>query len=451
MSACLRVQNPSMAPSPTPIVIDRTRPAFSAAVPAGEDDGYAGRPPAWGSPEAEAALAQWLVEFALASDDEAKLLEGFADRLDGSCVRVFRVSTGAEALHPTFDARGVCWRRGLGIEREEILHDRQEVDDEEWLKSPFRELADSDAETMRRRVGDSYVVGEFGLLDRLVQQQGMTDYIALAVGYGAGSTLGSIPGILISYQTDQPGGFSDSDVRLLRRMTAPFALAYKSIASVHTGRSLLATYLGSDPAKRVLNGAVVRGRAEPVEAVIWYSDLQGFTKIADFAPQEQLLPLLNAYADCIVSTLSQQRAEVLKFMGDGILAMFPIEDGVYARALDAADEVLEKVAALGREREAIGLPWTSIHLALHVGEVLYGNVGSRERLDFTVVGSAVNETARIEAMCRSLDQDLLVSSAFARALGPTDVRLVSVGRYALRGVRRPEELFTIDVDARRRR
>ncbi len=437
------------APPPLPVATDRTRPSFSATVPGDESGSCAGRSPAWGSPEAEAALAQWLVEFALGSDDEAKLLEGFADRLDQTCVPVFRVSTGAEALHPTFDARGVRWRRGMGIEREEILHDRQEVDDdEEWLKSPFRELVDSNAETMRRRVGDSYVVGEFGLLDRLVQQQGMTDYFALAVAYGAGSTLGSIPGLLISYQTDQPGGFLDADLSLLRRTTAPFALAYKSIASVHTGRSLLATYLGLDPSKRVLNGAVVRGRAEPVEAVIWYSDLQGFTRIADFAPQEQLLPLLNDYADCIVSTLIQQRGEVLKFMGDGILAMFPIEDGVYARALDAAEEVLKKVAALGREREAIGLPWTSIHLALHVGEVLYGNVGSRERLDFTVVGSAVNETARIEAMCRSLDQDLLASSAFAKALGPANGRLVSVGRYALRGVRRPEELFTIDVDAR---
>jgi hypothetical protein len=141
---------PLMAPPPLPAAIDRTRPAFSAAVPGDESGSSARHPPAWGSPEAEAALAQWLVEFALGSDDEAKLLEGFAEQLDQSCVPVFRVSTGAEALHPTFDARGVRWRRGLGIEREEILHDRQDVDDEEWLKSPFRELADSNAEIMRR-------------------------------------------------------------------------------------------------------------------------------------------------------------------------------------------------------------------------------------------------------------------------------------------------------------
>jgi adenylate cyclase len=224
------------APPPLPVVIKHTRPAFSAAAPADESGGCAVRPPAWGSPAAEAALAQWLVEFALGSDDEAKLLEGFADRLDQSCVLVFRVSTGAEALHPTFDARGVRWLRGLGIEREEILHDRQEADDdEEWLKSPFRELVDSNAETLRRRVGESYVVGEFGLLDRLVQQQGMTDYFALAVSYGAGSTLGSIPGLLISYQTDQAGGFSDADISLLRRTTAPFALAYNQLPAFIRG------------------------------------------------------------------------------------------------------------------------------------------------------------------------------------------------------------------------
>ena len=139
---------------------------------------------------------------------------------------------------------------------------------------------------------------------------------------------------------------------------------------------------------------------------------------------------------------------MLKFVGDGILAMFPLgENSPCGRALDAAETGLHHVDELNDRRRVEGLPWTEIHLALHVGEVLYGNIGSRERLDFTVVGPAVNEVARIEAMCRSLDQRVVISSAFAEAAGETRRRLVSLGRYALRGVRRPEELFTVDPGA----
>jgi adenylate cyclase len=139
---------------------------------------------------------------------------------------------------------------------------------------------------------------------------------------------------------------------------------------------------------------------------------------------------------------------VLKFIGDGILAMFPLgEAHPCDRALDAAEAALRHVDELNDRRRVEGLPWTDIHLALHVGEVLYGNIGSRDRLDFTVVGPAVNEVARIEAMCRSLEQRVVTSAAFVAAAGDARARLVSLGRYALRGVRRPEELFTVDPGA----
>ena len=286
------------------------------------------------------------------------------------------------------------------------------------------------------------------LVDRFVRDDGMTDYLAISVGYGPGSTLGVIPGLMISYQTDRRDGFDDAEAGLLRRLTRPFALAYKGIAGVHTGRSLLETYLGADPARRVLDGAIVRGKAEPVEAVLWYSDLQGFTRIADTAPRDQVLELLNRYADCLVSTIGAHGGEVLKFIGDGIHAMFPLgENHPCGRALDAAEAALRNIDELNGRRRGEGLPWTDVHLALHVGEVLYGNIGSRERLDFTVVGPAVNEVARIEAMCRSLDQRVVTSAAFATTAGDSRARLVSLGRYALRGVRRPEELFTIDPGA----
>jgi adenylate cyclase len=180
--------------------------------------------------------------------------------------------------------------------------------------------------------------------------------------------------------------------------------------------------------------------------VLWFSDLQGFTRITDTAPPKQIIPLLNDYADAIVSALRDQGGEVLKFMGDGVLAIFDAAAAADAcrQALDAAHDALRRVAALNRRRATDGLPVTRFYLGLHVGDVFYGNVGSFDRLDFTVVGPAVNETSRIAAMCRSLDQDVLLSSAFAVAAGPSRQRLVSVGRYALRGVARPQELYTLD-------
>jgi adenylate cyclase len=398
--------------------------------------------------EEEAGIAGWLVDFALESDDEAGLLGGFCDRLVAAGVPLLRVATGVEAFHPTLDARGTRWSRGNGVRREDYTREEAEANEEEWQQSPFFVLAETDATELRRRLGDNYKQGEFGLLDRFVRDHGMTDYLALSVSYGPGSTLGVVPGLVISYQTDRRGGFEDAELDLLRRLTRPFALAYKGIAGVRTGRSLLETYLGADPARRVLDGAIVRGKAEPVEAVLWYSDLQGFTRIADTAPRDQVLELLNRYADCLVSTIAPHGGEVLKFIGDGILAMFPLgEDHPCAKALDAAEAALRNIDELNGRRRVEGLPWTDFHLALHVGEVLYGNIGSRERLDFTVVGPAVNEVARIEAMCRSLEQRVVISSAFAAAAGDARFRLVSLGRYALRGVRRPEELFTIDPGA----
>jgi adenylate cyclase len=396
----------------------------------------------------EAGIASWLIDFALESDDETGLLGGFCDRLVAAGVPLLRVATGSDAFHPTLDARGTRWSRGSGVRQEDYTREEAEANEEEWRQSPFFRVVETGATELRRRLGDNYEQGEFALLDRFVRDHGMTDYLALSVSYGPGSTLGVVPGLVISYQTDRRGGFEDVELDLLRRLTRPFALAYKGIASVHTGRSLLTTYLGADPARRVLDGAIVRGKAEPVEAVLWYSDLQGFTRIADTAPRDQVLELLNRYADCLVSTIAAHRGEVLKFIGDGILAMFPLgEDHPCAHAIDAAEAALVHIKELNERRRGEGLPCADIHLALHVGEVLYGNIGSRERLDFTVVGPAVNEVARIEAMCRSLDQRVITSSAFAAAAGDARARLVSLGRYALRGVRRPEELFTIDPGA----
>ncbi|MCD6031607.1 MAG: hypothetical protein K0S78_3781 [Thermomicrobiales bacterium] len=199
----------------------------------------------------------------------------------------------------------------------------------------------------------------------------------------------------------------------------------------------------------MIAGSIDRGRPVSVPAVLWYSDLQGFTKIADAVDGPVLLALLNDYAEAVVGAILQHEGEVLKFMGDGIFAMFAQDGGTETlcrRALEAAVSLRDAIEALSERRSQAGLPTCGFYLALHYGEVLYGNIGSPARLDFTIVGPAVNETARIEAMCRSIDQWLVVSSAFAEAAGPARDRLISLERYALRGVRRPQELFTLDSE-----
>src|SRR5271167_2281126 len=203
-------------------------------------------------------------------------------------------------------------------------------------------------------------------------------------------------------------------------------------------RTLMETYLGRDAGQRVLSGRIVRGIAEQIDAVVWFSDLQGFTRITDTAP-EQVIPLLNGYSDVIVSAIHEHGGDVLKLIGDGTLAIFAAEDRMHAcsAALSAAITGRRGVAELKKRRAAQEKPVTDMYLGLHVGEVFYGNVGSRERLDFTVLGPAVNEASRIAAMCRSVDQPILLSAAFAD-VGDMKRRLLSVGRYALRGVSRPQ-------------
>ncbi|HEX6011159.1 MAG TPA: adenylate/guanylate cyclase domain-containing protein, partial [Geminicoccaceae bacterium] len=250
-----------------------------------------------------------------------------------------------------------------------------------------------------------------------------------------------------SWSTDAPSGFADGQVGALTRLVPALALAVKCASLARIAGTLVETYLGRDAGRRVLSGRIARGVAERIEAVLWFSALRGYTRITDEAPPEQVIPLLNDYAEAVIAAVHEAGGDVLKLIGDGTLAIFQADDPARAcrSALAAEARMRERVAALNARRAAAGLPVTGVYLGLHVGEVFYGNVGSQERLDFTVVGPAVNEVARIAAMCRSAERDVLLSAAFAAAAREGDrARLVSVGRYALRGVGRAQELFTLE-------
>jgi adenylate cyclase len=250
-----------------------------------------------------------------------------------------------------------------------------------------------------------------------------------------------------SWSTSKPEGFSADHIALLKGLVPSLALALKTTSLAEIAHTLVATYLGHDAGQRVMEGSIARGVADRIEAALWFSDLRGYTRLAETISPDEVIPLLNDYAEAIISAIYAEGGDVLKLIGDGTLAIFAGKDTEAScrSALAAAVRARQKIHELNASRTSEGLATTQMYLGLHRGEVFFGNIGSRERLDFTVVGPAVNETSRIAGMCRSVDQPMLVSSSFAEALGSNRRRLVSVGRYALRGVGRPQELFTLEA------
>jgi adenylate cyclase len=392
-------------------------------------------------------IGAWATEAGLAGRAEPQLLDEFCQRLVHSGLPLVRAVAIVDTLHPIYKGRVFRWWRGQPEKSALIEFGRaSEADEaaEHWRQSPFHHLEQTGGSALRRNLarGDP---AEFPMVQEL-RDKGHTDYLALVQRFDAEDVLGSMECMYSSWSTDSPEGFADGHVDALMRLVPLLALAIKCRSLARISATLVETYLGRDAGRLVLGGRIERGVAERIGAVLWYSDLRGFTRISDRAPPDQIIPLLNDYADAVIASVHEAGGDVLKLVGDGTLAIFKADDAAHACrcALTAETLARERIATLNRRRENAGLPVTEAYLGLHVGEVFYGNIGSVDRLDFTVVGPAVNEVARIAAMCRSADRDVLLSSAFAAAMLPDDrARLVSVGRYALRGVGLPQELYTL--------
>jgi adenylate cyclase len=393
-------------------------------------------------------IAAWTTEAGLSGLAEGYLLRGFCERALAAGIPLARATFGIDTLHPELDARIFYWRRNAErpISTDYVPADRANARDL-WLGSPFYRLLQSGERLLRLRPAET-PRGEFPFIDEC-REEGITDYVALVDRFGSNGSIGEMDCTFSSFASDHPRGFADGDLDALGFLVPGLGLAMKSIAVMRISETLVETYLGRDAGRRVLSGRIRRGVADRIEAALWFSDLRDFTRIAEAAPAEQLIPFLNDYADAIITAIDGVGGDVLKLLGDGILAVFTQGDAA-ARcggALAAEKEARRRVAALNGWRAAAGLRVTDFYLGLHVGEVFYGNIGSIARLDFTVVGVAVNEVSRIAALCRSVDQPVLASSAFAERSGDARSELVSVGRYALRGLQKPQELFTLEPRA----
>ncbi|HXQ42028.1 MAG TPA: adenylate/guanylate cyclase domain-containing protein [Candidatus Udaeobacter sp.] len=391
-------------------------------------------------------LSAWITETGLAGQPETGMMGEFCARAAAAGLPIADGIVVVDTLHPLYEGHAIRWRRDgeERVVRIEYGRTNEGPAAESYRRSPYYHLLQSGEPMLRRRLtleGDS----EFELL-ATARRGGMTDYVAFLARFAAEGVIGDMDCIYSSWCTDRPEGFAEADVAALGRLFPYLAIAMKCAALGRVARALAETYLGRDAGRLVLGGRIARGVAEKIDAVLWFSDLSGYTKITDTAAPDQIIPMLNDYAEAIVSAVQAEGGDVLKLIGDGVLAIFRADARPRAclSAIEAAAAARQAIVELNQRRDADSLPTTHMYLGLHVGKVFFGNIGSKDRLDFTVVGPAVNEVSRIAAMCRSVDQPLLVSAGFAAALGEAGPQLVSVGRYALRGVGLPQELFTLD-------
>jgi len=396
-------------------------------------------------------ISDWIIESGLRGRPETDIIDGVCQRLNDAGTKVMRVQVGQRVLHPVYAAVGFRWERGKGAEKNDWSREDDTGGDDSIARSPFGKLFDEQLENWRFKIEGANEELPYPILEEL-REQGATDYSVYATGFSTETIRDAAiykhsEGMVSSWTVDQPGGYTDEQLEQLKRIVRTLGLAIKSERNYGMARTLLEVYLGKDAGRRVLSGDIERGMVRSISAVLWYCDLQGFTKIADTTPPDELIKLLNDYFENMVEPIHAAGGQVLKFMGDGLMAIFELDNSdnadVCRLALDTVEETRRRIAVVNDERLAAGRPVTDFYVAMHLGDVQYGNIGSKDRLDFTVIGPAVNEVSRIEAMCRPLDQEVIVSSAFSKAAEKCQDRLVSLGRYALRGVRRPEELFTL--------
>jgi len=390
-------------------------------------------------------LSAWITKAGLAGRSEIEMLDGYCERLRAAGLPVAGGTVVIDTLHPLYEGHAIRWFRDQPeTKRTEYGRTNRGEASETYRRSIYYRLLMGSETHLRCRLTPEAVV-EYSNLESSLKA-GMTDYLGIMNKFAAEGTVGDMDCVYSGWETDRPEGFSEAEVLALRRLSPFLAMAMKCASLARIAQALVETYLGREAGRQVLSGRIERGIADRIEAVLWFSDLRGFTRITDSAEPAHIIPLLNDYAEAIVSAIQAEGGDVLKLIGDGVLAMFPAEERgkACAAAIAAATGARDRVAALNERRRAETLPVTEMYLGLHIGEVFFGNVGSPNRLDFTVVGPAVNEASRIAAMCRAVDQPLLLSAAFAAALGNAGPPLASVGRYALRGLRHSQELFTLD-------
>jgi adenylate cyclase len=381
-------------------------------------------------------LIQWLLTEGPRQPDYRAVLSQLRDRLVAAGVQLGRCGGSIPILHPEWIATRYDWREGQrGFREEYVLHGTDRTD--MFRNSPVEALRNG-APLIRRRLAGPDAALDFPMMTELAEQ-GFTDYLALPMHQSDGR-MG-----LFTVCTKAEIGFSDAEIDVLRAILPALSVVAELHSMRNVTRSLLDTYIGHGAGERILTGQVRRGHGETVRTVLWYTDLRGFTAMSDRLPRDALIHALNDYFETLAGPVQSLGGEVVKFIGDAMLAIFRIEEGGDARqacetALTAAEVGMQRMRSRNRRRAGEDMAELRYGLALHVGDVMFGNVGAERRLDFTVTGAAVNLVARLEKLTADLDLTFVASADFA-ALCPRPLRLL--GRHALKGLAEPQEVFTL--------
>jgi adenylate cyclase len=385
------------------------------------------------------ATADWLMSQALGDTSMEGLVEGCCARLWAAGVPLFRVMIGYRTLHPLFTGVSHIWRRDAPLVTER--HDQRQPDGAAAFdRGPHGWMLRTGVSYLRRRLSGPDALLDFPLLPEL-RDEGATDYLGFIgpfVDQGA-------DGILGSWTTDREAGFSDDDIGTLLRIQRRLAVACKVTIKDQNAHNVLATYLGREASEAVLSGQIQRGDGRTMPTVLWYSDLRDSTRLSEAMPVDAFFALLNRYFECSAGAVLAEGGRVVQFIGDAVLGIFPVvRDAVLpdacASAIAAARRARRDLERFNAERAGVGLDPLRLGIGLHAGDVKYGNIGVPERLQFDVIGPAVNEVVRLEGLAKTLGRQILASGAFAGCL---PLGWEPLGRYELRGLGEPREVFAL--------
>ena len=379
------------------------------------------------------SVVDWLIN---GTRDERFVDNIFAQmciRLQQAGIPLKRATLHILIHHPQWLGARMMWSDGMR-EAEIALVDYDVRERSEYIGSAANEIQNGAAEVRERLERDPSLGRKHALYDEM-RARGLTDYVAWPLYH----TLGKRH--LVTFATDRPGGFDDAHIAGLKKLLPVLALVSEIRVKNRLARTLLETYVGSHAGELILAGATRRGTGTTVRAAIMICDLRDFTKISDNWPRDDVIDLLNDYFDAMSEPIARHGGEILKFIGDGLLAIFPLsQPDACANLLHAVTEARKAMAALNERNNGTGRAPLNYGIGVHVGDVMYGNIGSSSRLDFTVIGPAVNMASRLEALTKQLGRTVLLSRAFAEQVEPK-FGLEHVGQYEVRGFSDPIELF----------